>query len=79
MSGPTRVRIDRLVLDGLPPGTRPAEVEVALRRELVARLRGVRAPASRKVASLDAPTAPGVEAAAASIATTVRGIVGGGR
>ena len=46
----TRIRIDRLVLDGLPPGTTQATLEQAVRRALEARL-GATAPAGPASAS----------------------------
>jgi hypothetical protein len=65
MSSPIRIRIDRLVLDGLAPGTSPGEVDAALRRELARQLAGVRPTGATSVPRLDltAPTnSPGAAA-----------------
>lgn len=66
MSGPTRIRIDRLVVQGLPHGTRPQELEAALRRELATRLAGLQPAASRSVRRLDARASTATPAGAAS-------------
>jgi hypothetical protein len=52
MSSRTRIHIDRLVLDGLAHGTRPRDVETAVRHALAHQLAGAR-PAAASVPCLD--------------------------
>lgn len=80
MSRPARIRIDRLVLDGLPAGTTPAAIEQAVRAAFATRL-GHSAPARAAVIPglrLDG-RGGSLESAAREVAAAVAGLAGARR
>ncbi|SAL80271.1 hypothetical protein AWB71_06085 [Caballeronia peredens] len=79
MSGTTRIRIDRLVVHGLAHGTRPQEIEAALRRELAARLTGLQPTESRSVPRVDGHVTSATPAEAASAVARTIGSTAGKR
>lgn len=76
----TRIRIDRLVLDGLPAGTTAAEIERAIRSALAT---GLGTVGKTRAGDLPAMRLQGrtssVEAAAGDVAGAVAGLAGGRR
>jgi hypothetical protein len=75
-----RIRIDRLVLDGLPPGSTSPMIEAALRRALAERLAGV---SPREDAAIPAVAVRGdgrsVETAANEVAASIADAAGARR